>query len=260
MTAPATPRHARSRPRRLRGLAFLALAYGAILWFALTHLRWARRDPDGAFAAAHAWCRFVRRLAPRLVGIETEVRGLPPTGEVLVAAKHQSFLDIALIFGSLPRGRFVMKKELATAPGLGWYALRMGCFPVDRGARGQAVRQLLADVASGRERGGQIIIYAQGTRVPPGQRPPYKKGTAALYQDLGQPCVPVACNVGLFWPPHGAAFRPGLAVVEFLDPIPPGLPAPEFMARLEAAVEARSEALMAEGEGATRPGGPPQPR
>jgi 1-acyl-sn-glycerol-3-phosphate acyltransferase len=248
----------RSRPRPVRGLLFLALAYGGILWFALTHLRWARRDPDGAFAAAHAWCRFVRRAARALVGIETEVRGTPPTGEALVAAKHQSFLDIALIFGALPRARFIMKAELTRAPGLGWYGLRMGCIPVDRGARGAAVRQMLADVEAGRQRAGQIIIYAQGTRTPPGARPPYKKGTAALYQDLGQPCVPVACNVGLFWPAHGALFRPGLAVVEFLPPIPPGLTNEAFMARLEGAIEPASDRLMAEA-GFRTAGSPPRP-
>lgn len=242
MTTP--PR--RARPRPVRGLLFLALAYGSILWFAATHLAWARRDPDGAFAAAHAWCRFVRRTAHSLVGIRTEVRGTPPTGEVLVAAKHQSFFDIALIFGSLPRARFIMKAELTRAPGLGWYGLRMGCIPVDRGRRGQAVRQMLQDVEAGRQQAGQIIIYAQGTRTPPGTRPPYKKGTAALYQDLGYPCVPVACNVGLFWPAHGAMFRPGVAVVEFLDTIPPGLTNEAFMARLEGAIEPTSDRLMAE--------------
>jgi 1-acyl-sn-glycerol-3-phosphate acyltransferase len=213
---------------------------------ALAYLPWALDSRDGAVAAAHAWCRIVRRLAWGVAGIETEIRGIPPTGEVLIASKHQSFLDIILIYGAVPRGKFIMKREILWTPVLGQYALLMGCIPVDRGKRGQAIRKMVADVTAGRADPGQLIIYPQGTRVLPGVRAPYKTGSAALYVELGQPCVPVACNVGLFWPRSGVALRPGRAVVEFLEPIAAGLPAPEFMARLEAEIEPASDRLMAE--------------
>jgi 1-acyl-sn-glycerol-3-phosphate acyltransferase len=67
-----------------------------------------------------------------------------------------------------------------------------------------------------------------------------------LYAQLGQDCVPAATNVGVFWPRHGFYRKPGLAVVEFLPPIAPGLPTPEFMAELEQRIETASNALMAE--------------
>jgi 1-acyl-sn-glycerol-3-phosphate acyltransferase len=105
---------------------------------------------------------------------------------------------------------------------------------------------MLAEVAAGRDEGGQLIIYPQGTRVAPGAALPYKPGTAALYGELGQPCVPVAANVGLFWPRAGLDLRPGRAVVEFLAPLPPGLPKEEFLRRIEAAIEPASDRLMAE--------------
>ena len=181
-----------------------------------------------------------------MIGLRTEIRGTVPEGEVLVAAKHQSFLDIILIVSAVPRPKFVMKRELKRAPILGWYALRIGCVPVDRGRRAEAMRQMMAGVKRGDLPPGQLIIYPQGTRVPPGVKAPYKIGTAALYETTGQPCVPAATNVGLFWPRKGVLRRPGLAVVEFLPPIAPGLSAAEFMTRLEQDVEERSEALMAE--------------
>ncbi|TNC48338.1 1-acyl-sn-glycerol-3-phosphate acyltransferase [Rubellimicrobium rubrum] len=234
------------RARPLRGLLFKLVIYGAMPFVGLAYLPWALLSRDGAVAACHAWCRLVRWAARVIVGIETEVRGTPPTGEVLVAAKHQSFLDIILIYGSVPRGKFIMKKELVWAPVLGQFALRIGCIPVDRGKRGQAIRQMLADVSAGRADPGQLIIYPQGTRLAPGVKAPYKPGTAALYQEMGQPCMPVACNVGLFWPRAGNALRPGRAVVEFLPAIPPGLPSTEFLRRLEEAVEPASDRLMAE--------------
>ncbi|MEM9250477.1 MAG: 1-acyl-sn-glycerol-3-phosphate acyltransferase, partial [Pseudomonadota bacterium] len=61
-----------------------------------------------------------------------------------------------------------------------------------------------------------------------------------------QPCVPAATNVGVFWPRIGIARKPGLAVLEFLDPIPPGRPVPDLMADLETRVEAASDRLMRE--------------
>ena len=63
---------------------------------------------------------------------------------------------------------------------------------------------------------------------------------------MGQPCVPVATNAGYFWPRRGLYRRPGVAVVEFLTPIAPGLERAAFMKRLEETVETRSDALLAE--------------
>jgi 1-acyl-sn-glycerol-3-phosphate acyltransferase len=151
-----------------------------------------------------------------------------------------------MIYNAVPRGKFIMKRELMFAPLLGQYARRIGCVPVDRGKRGAAIAKMLADVTAGRQQGGQLIIYPQGTRVAPGVARPYKVGTGMLYDQLGQPCVPVATNVGLFWPRHGVLRKPGLAVVEFLPEIAPGLSRDDFMARLETEVETASNALMAE--------------
>lgn len=230
----------------VRSLIFVGQMYFAMVPLAIVFLPWALVSREGAYAAAHAYCRWVRFSARWMVGLRSEVRGTPPSGEVLIAAKHQSFLDIILIFGAVPRGKFIMKRELMWAPILGQYALRMGCIPVDRGRRAEAVRRMLHDVEAGRTHPGQLIIYPQGTRIAPGVVAPYKVGSAVLYQELGQDCVPVACNVGLFWPRKGIYRKPGLAVVEFLEPIPAGLPLREFMARLEETVEQRSNMLMAE--------------
>jgi 1-acyl-sn-glycerol-3-phosphate acyltransferase len=93
---------------------------------------------------------------------------------------------------------------------------------------------------------GQLIINPQGTRVAPGAVASYKIGTAVLYRETGQECVPAATNVGVFWPRTGIFRKPGLAVVEFMDPIRTGLDNNSFMARLEATIEERSTALMAE--------------
>ena len=230
----------------VRSLLFNTQMYIAMLPIGIAYAPWAIASPKGALAACHAYCRWVRWTAGWMIGLKTEVRGTPPTDEVIVAAKHQSFLDIIMIFASVPSGKFIMKKELVWAPILGQYGLRIGCVPVDRGKRGAAIKKMVADVKAGRANPGQLIIFPQGTRVAPGVKAKYKIGTAALYQDSGQDCVPVATNVGVFWGRRGILRQPGVAVVEFLPRIPAGLPTEDFMARLETTIETRSDALMAE--------------
>lgn len=199
-----------------------------------------------AFTACRTWCRWVRWSAAWMVGLRTEVRGKVPTHECLIASKHQSFLDIILIVSEVPRPKFIMKRELQWVPIIGWYAKWIGCVPVDRGKRTEAIRQMKEGVAAGRASPGQLIIYPQGTRVAPGVARPYKVGAGILYDELGQGCVPAATNVGVFWPRSGVGRKPGLAVVEFLEPIAPGLPQSEFMEQLETVIETASDRLMAD--------------
>ena len=235
--------------RWFMSLIFIVQMYLAMAVIAILYFPYALITPDGALAACKAFCRWTLLSLRILCGTRNEVRGTVPMGEVLVAPKHQSFLDIIMIFNALPRAKFIMKAELRFAPFLGWYALRIGCIPVNRGKRGVAITKMMADVATGTAQPGQLIIYPQGTRVAPGEKRPYKVGTGALYSQLKQPCVPVGANVGLFWPKRGILRKPGLAVVEFLPPIAPGLSTEAFMAELESSVETSSTALQLEAEG-----------
>ena len=232
--------------RWILSLLFIVQMYLMMAFMAVFFTPWALVDRRGAFAGVHSYCRYVRWSAALMVGLRSEVRGQVPVGEVLVAAKHQSFLDIIMLVSVLPRPKFIMKAELKWAPILGWYALRIGCVPVNRGKRGQAIKQMVADVAAGAALPGQLIIYPQGTRIAPGVKAPYKVGTGVLYEQLGQPVVPVAVNVGIFWPRHGILRKPGLAVVEFLPVIAAGQPVAGAMAEMERVIEVASDRLMAE--------------
>jgi 1-acyl-sn-glycerol-3-phosphate acyltransferase len=229
-----------------RSLIFICLMYITMPLVGLVYLPWAIVSRDGAMAGCHAYCRLVRWLARWIIGLHTEVRGTPPTGEVMIAAKHQSFMDVLVIFGAVPQGKFIMKSILKYAPVIGWFGLRIGCVPVDRGKRGQAIKKMLAEVKAGRDVPGQLIIYPQGTRIAPGVSAKYKLGTSALYQELGQPVIPVSCNVGVFWPKRGIYRKPGNAVIEFHEPVPVGLSTQEFMKKIETVIETGSNALAAE--------------
>ncbi|SIS64458.1 lysophospholipid acyltransferase family protein [Phaeovulum vinaykumarii] len=199
----------------------------------------------GAVRVVRAYCHWVRWSARVMVGLRSEIRGEVPAGDVLVCAKHQSFFDIILIMSALPQGRFIMKKELRFTPFVGWYAKWIRCIPVDRGKKGAAIKAMIAALRAD-DQGGQLIIFPQGTRVAAGVRQPYKVGAAVLYDEMKLPCVPVAVNVGVFWPRHGILRKPGLAVAEFLPPIAPGLEARAFLETLETRIETNSDRLMAE--------------
>lgn len=227
-----------------RSLLFVIQMYAMMFILALYYTPLAIFDRKWAYSGVRTYCRWVRWTARWMVGLRSEVRGSVPDGEVLVASKHQSFFDIILLVSVLPRPKFIMKASLRYAPILGWYAQRIGCVPVDRGRRAEAIAQMKKRVASGDAPPGQLIIYPQGTRVAPGAHLPYKVGVGVLYEQLGQTCVPAATNVGVFWPRIGILRKPGLAVLEFLDPIPVGRPIADVMSDLETRVEAASNRLM----------------
>jgi 1-acyl-sn-glycerol-3-phosphate acyltransferase len=228
----------------LLSLVFIVQMYLAMAVLALVFTPFALFHRDTAFTAVHTYCAWVRFSARWLVGLRSEVRGTVPEDEVMIGAKHQSFFDIILICSALPRPKFIMKKQLVWTPIVGWYAKRIGCVPVDRGKRGQAIKDMLARVKAGQDAAGQLIIYPQGTRVAAGVFKPYKVGVGAIYDGLGQDCV------------HGILRKPGRAVVEFLPRIAAGKPITAFMTEIEEAIEGASNRLMAEAGFVVAPRGP----
>ncbi len=230
----------------IRSLIFMITIYAWMLILGIVFAPYALFTKRGALQACKTYALSTIWLARWMVGIRCEVRGSPPHEEVVIGAKHQSFLDIIMIFSAIPHGKFIMKRELLWTPIIGMYARRLGCIPVNRGKRGAAVAKMVKDVAKEFTEPGQLVIYPQGTRVAPGVQKPYKVGTAVLYEGLGFPCVPVATNAGVFWPRSGIMRKPGLAIVDFLEPIEPGVARDEFLDRLEQEIETRSNSLMRE--------------
>lgn len=232
--------------RWLLSLVFTIIIYVWMAVLGVVFTPYALLAKQGARRACKIYASSVIWMAGWMLGIKTEVRGEVPQGEVLVAAKHQSFFDILIIFNALPHPKFIMKRELMWTPIIGVYAKRLGCIPVDRNKKGTAIAQMVKDVAKEFSEPGQLVIYPQGTRVAPQDKKPYKIGTAVLYEGLDYPCVPVAVNVGLFWPRKGIMRKPGTAIVEFLEPIPAGETRSAFMADLSERIETRSDELIRE--------------
>ncbi|TVQ29246.1 MAG: 1-acyl-sn-glycerol-3-phosphate acyltransferase [Geminicoccaceae bacterium] len=198
--------------------------------------RWARRWEGGVLV-----------LLRRLAGITLEVRGTPPQEPSLLASKHQSALETVVYHRLVPDIAIPLKVELTRIPLFGRYVLRAGCIAVEREAATKAMRALMQAAKERMDGGLSLLIFPEGTRVPPGERQPYRSGIFALYSQLDRPVVPVALHTGHVWPKGLFTARPGHATIEFLEPIPPGMERKPFMKLLEDRIETASAALAAEG-------------
>jgi 1-acyl-sn-glycerol-3-phosphate acyltransferase len=230
-------------------LNLLVLLCAALLAMALP-----RRAMIGV---AKLWGHTSNWMLRVVCGTKVELRGLEriPQGPLIVASKHQSTWETFTLVTLLDDPTFIVKRELMWLPIFGWGMWWAGMVPVDRGAGSQALTAMTALAREKIRSGRQLIIFPEGTRRPAGAEPKYKFGVAHLYAEVGVPCLPVALNSGLFWPRRSFLRLPGTIVVEFLEPIPPGLDKPAFIARLQNDIETATARLVAEGESELRRGG-----
>lgn len=142
---------------------------------------------------------------------QTEEDGVPAMpdgnkridGKSIVAAKHMSILEIAVISKVMPNTFFIMKRELLWIPIYGWAFWRCGMLGVNR-ARGKTNMTKLSDDVEKRVLDGYtLVIFPEGTRAKPGERIPLKRGLLLLAYKLKLPIQPVGTDAGLYWPKRG---------------------------------------------------------
>lgn len=230
----------------VRSALFNAAYATTTLLLALAGLPLLLGPPRWSSRLGRIWGRATMFWLRLLVGIDYEVRGTPPTGPVIVASKHQSTWDTMIMPVLIDAPAFVLKRELLFVPLVGFYLRRAGCIAVDRTAGPRALKAMLRDAERAAAAGRPILIYPEGTRTAPGATQPYHPGVAALYTRLGLPVVPVALDSGLYWGRRSFRKRPGTVVIEFLEPIPPGLDRRAFASLLEERIEGASLRLRAE--------------
>ena len=202
----------------------------------------------GVFFMARTWGEWSMLMLRVLCGLRVEYRGLEniPKGGYIIAAKHESFLETFALLRHSPDFAIILKKQLIFIPLFGLYLIVSKQISIDRARGRSALSQIVAKAGGVLRAGRQVYIYPEGTRRPPGAPPAYKYGVAALYAGNDSPCVPVALNTGLYWGRRGFLRRPGAAVIEYLPPIPPGLPREVFAQRLQETIETACARLYAE--------------
>lgn len=186
-----------------------------------------------------------------LAGVKVELKGGEnlPDGPCILAAKHHSWGDGFVMFTHVDNLSFVTGDHLEKFPLVGAILKKFGAIVVDRCGGPEARAALSESAAQVAAEGRRILIYPEGHLAAPGERFRYRTGVYYMSKDFGLPVVPVATNLGCFWKQQEKPKTPGTATVEFLPPLPQGLEKDDFMARMEAAIEDRTNELIAQARG-----------
>lgn len=234
--------------RLLRSALFNLCFYVLVLFLMVAAIPALFQGGEAVEWHARRWARLSLALLDRICGIKVEYRGVEnlPVGGAIVAAKHQSALDILVLINCVERFTFIYKRELDFLPLFGTFLRRCGQISIDRSKRAGVLAQIIAAAKEKLGDNRRLVIFPEGTRRPAGALPLYKSGVARLAEATGATCVPVALNSGLFWARRRFIRNPGTMVVEFLPPLAADGSRESFMQRLQSRIEAATDSLVAE--------------
>jgi 1-acyl-sn-glycerol-3-phosphate acyltransferase len=233
----------------LRSLVFNVLFYLVLVFWIIVALPTFALPVRAVFTVAGWWAKSSLFLMRVVCNIKVEFRGVEkiPKGPLLVASKHQSFWETFALLQFFERPIFILKRQLTWIPVFGQFLVKANMVAIDRTAGAKALLSMTRRARDAVRGGFQLVIFPEGTRTPPGAPPAYKTGIAQIYVTCGVPCLPVALNSGLFWPRRTFMRYPGTLLVEFLDPLPAGLPRDEFLNRIRTTIEEATSRLVESG-------------
>ena len=151
-----------------------------------------------------------------------------------IAASHQSMFETFYLQTIFNSPIFILKKELLHIPIFGWYLKKIGSISIQRDKITKDNLGFFENISKKISSSNQpLIIFPQGTRVLPDERPPFKKGASRIYEELKITCQPVAINSGYVWPKKGLKNSNKNITISILKPIEPKYSKQEFMKILE---------------------------
>ena len=184
---------------------------------------------------ARLWARLASWGLRAICGITWRVEGLehlPQEGPALLASMHQSAFDTMVWVLLAPRFAYVVKQELMRVPVFGAVMRQAGMIAVDRRGGPGALRTLLRDADRALAGRRQVVIFPEGTRVPPGERVKLQPGVAALAARMRLPVIPVLTDSGEHWGRRAFRKQPGTIRVVLLPPLSAALKREELLATL----------------------------
>jgi 1-acyl-sn-glycerol-3-phosphate acyltransferase len=151
-----------------------------------------------------------------------------------IAASHQSIFETFYLQTIFNSPVFILKKELLLIPIFGWYLKKIGSIYIQRNKVTKDNLGFFDRIHKLVENSKRpIIIFPQGTRTKPDERPPFKKGASRIYEELKISCQPVAINSGYVWPKKGVRKTNRKITISILPPLNYGLDNDEFTKDLE---------------------------
>ena len=151
-----------------------------------------------------------------------------------IASSHQSMFETFFLQTIFNSPVFILKKELIFIPIFGWYLKKIGSISIKRNKVTKDNLGFFEDISKMINKTQRpLIIFPQGTRVNPEERPPFKKGAGRIYEELKISCQPVAINSGYVWPKRGFKKSNKDIVISILPKIVSGMDKNEFVKNLE---------------------------
>ena len=151
-----------------------------------------------------------------------------------IAASHQSMFETFFLQTIFNSPVFILKKELLMIPLFGWYLKKIGSISIKRNKVSKENLGFFSEISKQVNSSDRpIIIFPQGTRLPPEDRVPFKKGSSRIYEELKIACQPIAINSGNTWPKKGSLKINTILTISILKPIEPGLEKEIFVKNLE---------------------------
>ena len=151
-----------------------------------------------------------------------------------IASSHQSMFETFFLQTIFNSPVFILKKELLFIPIFGWYLKKIGSISIKRNKIAKENLDFFDEINKIIFNTNRpVIIFPQATRVLPHEKPPFKKGSARIYDELKIFCLPIAINSGNVWPKNGFKKSNKNIIISILDPIKPGLSKDEFIQVLE---------------------------
>jgi len=190
----------------------LAIASGLLIFFPFS----VRAKYIQLYPSFNIW------ILKLICGVKFEVKGkenLPEDGNFILFSNHQSTWETFAFQLIFPPLCFVVKKELLHVPLFGWALAMLKPIAIKRSSGRVALKQLIEQGTERLKQGIVVVIYPEGTRIPPGVNSEYKKGGAILAEKSGYPVVPVAHNAGYYWPKRGFMKKAGLITVHIGKPV-----------------------------------------
>ncbi len=151
-----------------------------------------------------------------------------------IASSHQSMFETFYLQTIFNSPIFILKKELLFIPIFGWYLKKIGSISIKRNKITKENLGFFDEIKDKTNTTSRpLIIFPQGTRVRPDERPPFKKGAGRIYEELKISCQPVAINSGYVWPKNGPKIPNRLITISILPKIDSGIEKNEFIKNLE---------------------------
>ena len=161
-----------------------------------------------------------------------------------IASSHQSMFETFFLQTIFNSPVFILKKELLMIPIFGWYLKKIGSISIKRNKVSKENLGFFDDISKQINSSDRpLIIFPQGTRLPPEDRTPFKKGSARIYEELKISCQPISINSGNTWPKKKKKKTNTILTISILKPIEPGLKKEIFLKELEGAIYSELDLL-----------------